>query len=74
MNRRITRGVTALAGLLVAIVCQLALAGNAAGIRTGVEELRAGPWYTPQERQALIAYANASFAERRRILAGAGTP
>jgi len=30
----------------------------------------AGPWYTPQELQALIRYSNASFAERQRILAG----
>ena len=30
----------------------------------------AGPWYTPQELKALIAYSNATFAEKQRILAG----
>jgi len=30
----------------------------------------AGPWYTPKELKALEIYANASFAEKQRILAG----
>lgn len=31
----------------------------------------AGPWYTPQELKALVAYSNASFAEKQALLAGA---
>jgi len=30
----------------------------------------AGPWYTPKELKALIAYSNASFANKQRILGG----
>jgi hypothetical protein len=30
----------------------------------------AGPWYTPQELKALIAYSNASLAQKKAILAG----
>jgi hypothetical protein len=30
----------------------------------------AGPRYTPKELQALIAYSNASFAEKQALLAG----
>jgi hypothetical protein len=38
-----------------------------------VERL-AGPWYTPTELKALVAYANASPVERRRVIASAGAP
>jgi hypothetical protein len=38
-----------------------------------VERL-AGPWYTPTELKALVAYAKASPVERRRTIASAGTP
>ena len=30
----------------------------------------AGPWYTPKELKALIAYSNASFTEKKKLLAG----
>ena len=30
----------------------------------------AGPWYTPQELKALTAYSNASFAQKKALLAG----
>ncbi|HEX6700814.1 MAG TPA: hypothetical protein VF101_08800 [Gaiellaceae bacterium] len=30
----------------------------------------AGPWYTPQELKALNAYSNASFAQKKALLAG----
>ena len=46
-------------------ICPAARAG-------GVEPASrlAGPWYTPQELKALIAYANASTAQKRALLAG----
>jgi len=34
----------------------------------------AGPSYTPEELQALIRYSNASFAEKKAILAGTDDP
>jgi len=30
----------------------------------------AGPWYTPQELKALIAYSNAPFTKKQALLAG----
>ena len=30
----------------------------------------AGPWYTPKELKALIAYSKASFAQKKKVLAG----
>jgi TolB protein len=67
MYRRITLSLAVVLALIAVVVAQAAFAGGGA-----VAGRLAGPWYTPQERQALIEYANASFAQKR-TLAGATT-
>jgi hypothetical protein len=74
MNRRIAVVSAVLLVLIAAVIAQVALAGGS-GARAGANgERLSGPWYSPQERQALVEYAIASFAQKRAILAGAGTP
>jgi len=71
MKRRITFSIAVALGLIVAVV-QVAFAGSAGTTRVGTaEEPQAGPWYTAQERKELIVYANASFVQKRAILADA---
>lgn len=56
-----------------ACVCAIGITVASAGPESPTAADRppaAGPWYTPAERQALIAYSNASFAEKQAILAG----
>jgi len=48
-----------------ATVCSAAHAGGA-----DPASRLAGPWYTPQELKALIAYADATTAQKRVLLAG----
>lgn len=75
MNRRIAVVIAVSLALVVAVVAQVTLAGRGGSAGQSMVGLRlAGPWYTPQERQALIEYASTSFAQKRAILAGAGTP
>jgi hypothetical protein len=54
---------TVLSAAILVTVCSVA------GAQTQPKRL-AGPWYTPQELKALIAYSNATFVEKQRILAG----
>ena len=54
---------------IVVLVALVAVSASFARTRTPL----AGPQYTPQELQALIAYSNASFAQKRAILAGGGS-
>ena len=50
---------------IVVLVALVAVSASFARTRTPL----AGPQYKPQELQALIAYSNASFAEKQAILA-----
>ena len=51
-------------------VVWIPVAGAAGSGRHATTPL-AGPWYTPQELKALVAYSNASFAQKKALLAGA---
>jgi len=57
MNRRATQTALLLVALALA-VCGLSVARAAGGGRQAETRL-AGPWYTPHELEALIAYSNA---------------
>jgi Tol biopolymer transport system component len=61
----------ALALLLVSVAVASASPVGAAGRGQSTTTPLAGPWYTPQELKALIAYSKASFAQKKAILAGA---
>lgn len=63
----------ALAPLVVSVA--VASAGPVAAARDGQATTTplAGPRYTPQELEALIAYSNSSFAQKQAILAGTPT-
>jgi len=66
MQQRIAR-----IGTTLLIVCGLLVsAALASGGATAEQTRLAGPWYSPHELEALIAYSNASFAEKQAILAG----
>ena len=73
MNRRIRVVIAVLLSLVAAVIAQVAFAGggNASAFPNG--DRLAGPWYSPQERQALVVYANAAYAQKRAILAGEAT-
>jgi hypothetical protein len=61
-------------GVEAASIAKAARPDDRAGLRTVAVTTKtplAGPWYTPQELKALIAYSNASFAQKKAILAGA---
>jgi len=62
MNHRIRHAAVVLG--IVAAAATATPVGRAAG------QPPAGPRYTPEELKALIAYSNASFAEKKAILAG----
>lgn len=64
----------ALALLLVSVAVASASPVGAAGRGQSTTTPLARPWYTPQELQALIAYSNASFAQKKVMLAGSTTP
>ena len=67
MQQRISR-----LGIGLLLWCTLALSvGCTDGLAAEEWKLIAGPWYTPHELQALVAYSNASFAEKQAILADA---
>ena len=74
MNRRIAVVIAFLLVLVAAVIAQVALAGGSGASTEANGERLSGPWYSPQERQALVVYANASFARKQAILAGVGTP
>jgi hypothetical protein len=61
----------ALALLVVSIAVALASPIGVAVPGRSTANRLAGPWYTPQELKALIAYSNASFTEKQALLAGA---
>jgi len=61
----------ALALLVISIGVAAASAIGAAESGRSTQHRLAGPWYTPQELNALIAYSHASFAEKQALLAGA---
>jgi hypothetical protein len=69
---------TAALGLVFALIASAAdKNGRFAGVNSSsswaVERL-AGPWYTPTELKALVAYAKAPSVERRRAIVSAGAP
>jgi len=67
MKQRIAR-----IGLALSVAGSLVVSAAVASGGGAAEQTRpAGPWYTPREVEALIAYSNASFAEKQAILAGA---
>lgn len=62
----------AIALVLLAVAVGATSSATASGHRHQAAETRlAGPWYTPQELKALITYSNASFHQKRKLLAGA---
>jgi len=64
MNKPIRRlGIVVL--VTAAAISPIARAGSAEPASR-----HAGPWYTPQELKALVAYGNASFADKTELLAG----
>jgi hypothetical protein len=60
----------ALALLLASAAVILATPAGAAGRGHATNTPLAGPWYTPQELKALIAYSKASFAQKKALLGG----
>jgi hypothetical protein len=64
----------ALALLLASVAVASASPVGAAGRGQSTRTPLAGPWYTPQELKALIAYSNASFAQKKAMLAGSTAP
>jgi hypothetical protein len=64
----------ALALLLVSVAVASASPVGAAGRGQSTTTPLAGPWYTPQELKALIAYSNASFAQKKAMLGGSTAP
>jgi Tol biopolymer transport system component len=68
MNPRIKR--LALVLLVASIAVVTAATVGAAGRGHSMKTPLAGPRYTPQELKALITYSKASFAQKKRILAG----
>ena len=64
----------ALALVLVSVAVASASPVGADGRGQSTTTPLAGPWYTPQELKALIAYSNASFAQKKAMLAGSTAP
>ena len=58
------------AAAVLAVVLVVAAAVASAAALARPSKPAAGPWYSSSERKALIAYANASFHEKQRILRG----
>ena len=59
-------------GVALALVVSAPIARAAESGQPATTKL-AGPWYTPPELKALIAYSNASSAQKRTLLAGRKT-
>jgi len=55
---------------LGALVAALAIATTSLPATAAAPPRLAGPWYTPKELKALIAYSNAAFSGKVRLLAG----
>lgn len=62
----------ALALLMASVALVSATPAGAVGRGHSAKTPLAGPWYTPQELRALTAYSNASFAQKKALLAGKG--
>ena len=60
----------ALALLVASVAAVSANAAGAAGDRHSAKVPLAGPWYTPKELKALNAYSEASFTQKKALLAG----
>ena len=67
----LTKNVAVAVVLLVSVAVASASVVGAVGRAQSSTTPLAGPWYTPQQLRALIAYSNASFAQKKAILAGA---
>jgi hypothetical protein len=59
----------AFALVLLAVAVGATSSATASRNQQATETRLAGPWYTPNELKALIAYSNASFEQKKVLLA-----